>query len=51
MQRAIERWLTKRRRRLSLVEVTSFVVMRDQSLDRVFAHDDDFAREGFSRWE
>ena len=49
--RAERRWLTERPRKLSLVDVTSFVVMRDQGLADAFAHDDDFAREGFSLWE
>ena len=49
--RAVERWLTQGLRRLSLVDVTSFVVMRDQGLDRVFAFDEDFAREGFTVWD
>jgi predicted nucleic acid-binding protein len=50
-QRAVERWVTERLRRLSLVDVTSFVVMRDRGLEQAFAYDDDFAREGFSLWE
>jgi predicted nucleic acid-binding protein len=43
-QRAVERWLTERLRRLSPVDVTSFVVMRDLGLEYAFAYDDDFAR-------
>lgn len=46
-QRAVERWLAQRLRGLSLVDVTSFVVMRDQGLNHAFAFDDDFVREGF----
>ena len=49
--RAVERWRTERLRKLSLVDVTSFVVMRDQGLADAFAYDDDFPREGFSLWE
>ena len=50
-ERTVERWLTDRVRRLSLVDVTSFVVMRDRGLEHAFAYDDDFAREGFSLWD
>jgi predicted nucleic acid-binding protein len=46
--RAVERWLTERRRQLSLVDVTSFLVMRDAGLQRAFAYDDDFVGEGFT---
>ena len=34
-------------RDISLVDWTSFVVMREQRLDRAFAFDSDFARQGF----
>ena len=50
-QRAVERWLAQRLRGLSLVDVTSFVVMRDRGLDHAFAFDDDFVREAFSLWD
>jgi predicted nucleic acid-binding protein len=34
-------------RDISLVDWTSFVVMREQRLDRAFAFDSGFARQGF----
>jgi predicted nucleic acid-binding protein len=46
--RAVERWLADDRRRLSLVDVTSFIVMRDRGLERAFAYDADFDREGYT---
>jgi uncharacterized protein len=46
--RAVERWLTLRRRGLSLVDVTSFVVMETLGTTRAFAYDDDFPAAGFS---
>ncbi len=35
--------------KVSFVDRTSFAFMRAQSIDRAFAFDDDFARNGFSR--
>ncbi len=35
-------------RQVSLVDWTSFVVMRELGLDTAFAYDDDFERQGFS---
>jgi predicted nucleic acid-binding protein len=34
--------------RVSLVDHTSFIVMRSLGISRAFAFDDDFAREGFA---
>lgn len=45
--RAVERWAAHGRRRLSLVDVTSFVVMEDRGIDVAFAIDDDFRTAGF----
>lgn len=45
--RAVARWRAAARRGLSLVDVTSFVVMEDAGIDRVFAFDDDFTHAGF----
>jgi predicted nucleic acid-binding protein len=40
--------LTARKsRRISLVDAVSFVAIRQRSVDRVFAYDDDFRRERF----
>ncbi len=47
-RRAIEKWLARRSRQLSLVDVTSFLTMADQGLSRAFAYDDDFEKAGFS---
>lgn len=38
---------TRSSRHLSLVDAVSFAVLRDRSIDRVFAYDDHFRREGF----
>ena len=45
--RAVARWRSAARRRLSLVDVVSFVVMEDAGVDRAFAFDDDFVDAGF----
>lgn len=39
--------LAARRRDVSLVDWTSFVVMRERGIDRAFAFDDDFVEQGF----
>ena len=44
---AVARWSTLGERRLSLVDVTSFVVMDDLGVDTAFAFDDGFVRAGF----
>jgi predicted nucleic acid-binding protein len=46
--RAVARWRGEGRRGLSLVDVTSFVVMDDAGIDRVFAFDNDFPRAGYT---
>lgn len=45
--RAVARRRGSDRRRLSLVDVVSFVVMEDAGVDRAFAFDDDFVDAGF----
>lgn len=47
-RRAIQTWLARGRRQLSLVDVTSFLVMGDQGLRRAFAYDEDFESAGFT---
>lgn len=44
---AVESFLTAARRGLSLVDCTSFRVMRRLRMARAFAFDDDFADQGF----
>ena len=39
--------LERSRRKLSLVDATSFLAMRRHGLDEVFAFDEDFEAEGF----
>lgn len=45
--RAVATWLASRRRGLSLVDVVSFDLMREQRVRTAFAFDDDFRLEGF----
>ena len=47
-ERAVAERLSAERSRLSLVDVTSFVLMRQDALTHAFAYDDDFDRAGFS---
>jgi uncharacterized protein len=49
-QRAMTALLAANRRTVSLVDWTSFEVMRMRSIDDVFAFDDDFVDQGFTRW-
>jgi predicted nucleic acid-binding protein len=45
--RAVAAFLAGLRRHVSFVDWVSFQLMRDAGLDRAFAFDSDFAREGF----
>ncbi|MCU0260595.1 MAG: PIN domain-containing protein [Ilumatobacteraceae bacterium] len=45
--RAVIAMLAADRRSVSLVDWTSFLVMRDRMIDVAFAYDDDFAEQGF----
>ena len=44
---AVDRLAQTARRRLSLIDLTSFLVMRYRGVKTAFAFDDDFVREGF----
>lgn len=46
--RAVAAFLAGLRRHVSFVDWVSFQLMRDAGLDRAFAFDSDFAREGFA---
>lgn len=46
--RAVAAFLAGLRRQVSFVDWLSFQLMRDAELDRAFAFDNDFAREGFA---
>ncbi len=48
-ERALDEFLKRSSKTLSLVDVTSFLVMRERSIDEAFAYDRHFDREGFSR--
>jgi len=39
------------RRQVSLVDWTSFTVMRQRGIDVAFAFDEDFIKQGFAQWE
>jgi uncharacterized protein len=45
--RAVSALLAAQQRRVSLVDWTSFELMRDEAIDVAFAFDDDFAAQGF----
>ncbi len=45
--RTTEAFLAANRRSVSLVDWTSFLVMRDRAIDVAFAFDDDFVAQGF----
>ncbi len=47
-RQAVTALLASGRRSLSLVDWTSFELMRNESLTEVFAFDDDFTRQGFT---
>ena len=47
-ERGLNLLLERSRRHLSLVDAVSFVVIRDQAIEDVFAYDPDFRQEGFS---
>lgn len=44
---SVNEWRLARRRNLSLVDITSFRVMRDQQIMKAFSFDKHFAEEGF----
>lgn len=44
---AIRRLAETGRRKLSFIDLTSFIVMRQHGVTTAFAFDDDFAKEGF----
>jgi predicted nucleic acid-binding protein len=41
--------LDRRKRKLSLVDAVSFVIMRDRRIDEAFAYDPHFEQEGFTQ--
>ncbi len=45
---AIDEWTKAKRRRLSLVDCTSFAFMRQGRIERAFAFDRDFSAAGFT---
>jgi predicted nucleic acid-binding protein len=45
-EQGLDMLLQRGRRRLSLVDAVSLVIIRDRSLKRAFAYDDDFAKAG-----
>ena len=47
LHRAMAALLASSRRGVSITDWSSFTLMRDRRIDRVFAFDDDFARQGF----
>lgn len=50
-RRALSALLAAGRRDVSLVDWTSFELMRDLGIDRALAFDGDFADQGFEAWE
>jgi uncharacterized protein len=48
---AVAALLAAGRRQISLVDWTSFTVMRERSITHAFAFDDDFERQGFETFE
>ena len=50
-QLAVAALLAAGQRRVSLVDWTSFTVMRERSITHAFAFDDDFERQGFDTFE
>ncbi len=48
-ERALDELLKPSSKTLSLVDITSFLIMRDRRIDEAFAYDRHFDREGFSR--
>ena len=47
LHRAMAALLASSRRGVSVTDWSSFTLMREHRIDRVFAFDDDFARQGF----
>ena len=48
-EKGLDRLLTSRSTRLSLVDAVSFEIMRAQGIDDAFAYDGDFAKAGFTQ--
>jgi uncharacterized protein len=46
-ERGLDLLLERKQPRISLVDAVSFLVIRDQRIDRAFAYDEDFRQEGF----
>jgi predicted nucleic acid-binding protein len=44
---AIEIWFSLGRRKLSLADDTSFVIMRQDKMEKVFGYDKHFTEQGF----
>jgi uncharacterized protein len=49
--RAVSALLGAGRRDVSLVDWTSFELMRERGIDAAFAYDDDFPAQGFALWQ
>jgi predicted nucleic acid-binding protein len=49
-RRAVSALLAAARREISLVDWTSFELMRDEGITLAFAFDDDFSQQGFTMW-
>ena len=47
-EKGLDLLLSRGRRRLSLVDAVSFVIVRERGIERAFAYDDDFEKEGIA---
>ena len=47
-ERALDDLIARASRKVSLVDATSFALMREHGIDQAFAFDDDFVNEGFA---